>query len=438
MHADRRGHRPPRAARLLGGRGRRRDPGAAADRRVSALRGRAAKPDSWPAAAAPVAPVEPREQARGSTSSTTSSSARAPFAGPASTPACCGCARRCAALPSRSQGPRPPSATRSRPASRRCSAPRATSPARAASRSASPTASTSAIPRSRRSRCELAQAIEGIAQAAKALGIPVVSGNVSLYNDTDGRPIPPTPVVGCVGLVPDVRNIPSSWGPATSCCSPRRPRLARRRGGADPVPLEGGAAPDALPRRRPRRARARARRGGRVERPRGGRRRAAADGRRRDPRVRARGRREARLEGLRRDRAGALACAGSSASTLPTATSRGSRTSGSSRSSTGARSRPGSPSPTQGRLTALRDLGLVTQVFDEQKLHGLHGPGRDRAHALLDDRLVAVVERAAARAPRRAPARSRSATTATSSTPRRCAPSCATPASRCARPPTAR
>jgi phosphoribosylformylglycinamidine synthase subunit PurL len=60
---------------------------------------------------------------------------------------------------------------------------------------------------------ELAQAIEGIAQAADALGIPVVSGNVSLYNDTDGRSIPPTPVVGCVGLVADVRNIPSRWEP---------------------------------------------------------------------------------------------------------------------------------------------------------------------------------------------------------------------------------
>jgi len=58
---------------------------------------------------------------------------------------------------------------------------------------------------------ELTQAIEGIAQAAEALGIPVVSGNVSLYNETDGRPIPPTPVVGCVGLVDDVREIPSRW-----------------------------------------------------------------------------------------------------------------------------------------------------------------------------------------------------------------------------------
>ena len=58
---------------------------------------------------------------------------------------------------------------------------------------------------------ELAEAIEGIAQAAEALGIPVVSGNVSLYNETDGRPIPPTPVAGCVGLVPDVRYVPDQW-----------------------------------------------------------------------------------------------------------------------------------------------------------------------------------------------------------------------------------
>ncbi len=58
---------------------------------------------------------------------------------------------------------------------------------------------------------ELEQAIEGIAQAARELGVPVVSGNVSLYNETGGRPIPPTPVVGCVGLVRDVQRIPGRW-----------------------------------------------------------------------------------------------------------------------------------------------------------------------------------------------------------------------------------
>jgi phosphoribosylformylglycinamidine synthase len=58
---------------------------------------------------------------------------------------------------------------------------------------------------------ELAQSIEGIALAAESLGIPVVSGNVSLYNETGGAPIPPTPVIGCVGLVRDVTRIPDRW-----------------------------------------------------------------------------------------------------------------------------------------------------------------------------------------------------------------------------------
>ena len=58
---------------------------------------------------------------------------------------------------------------------------------------------------------ELTESIEGMAQACEALGVPIVSGNVSLYNDTNGRSIPPTPVVGCVGLVPDVRQVPGRW-----------------------------------------------------------------------------------------------------------------------------------------------------------------------------------------------------------------------------------
>jgi phosphoribosylformylglycinamidine synthase len=58
---------------------------------------------------------------------------------------------------------------------------------------------------------ELAEAIEGMALACEALGVPVVSGNVSLYNETDGRPIDPTPVVGCVGVLEDVRRVPKAW-----------------------------------------------------------------------------------------------------------------------------------------------------------------------------------------------------------------------------------
>ena len=58
---------------------------------------------------------------------------------------------------------------------------------------------------------ELTEAIGGIAAACEALGVPVVSGNVSLYNETNGRAIHPTPVVGAVGLVEDVRRVPKGW-----------------------------------------------------------------------------------------------------------------------------------------------------------------------------------------------------------------------------------
>jgi phosphoribosylformylglycinamidine synthase subunit PurL len=58
---------------------------------------------------------------------------------------------------------------------------------------------------------ELAEAIEGMATACEALGVPVVSGNVSLYNETSGRAIHPTPVVGAVGLIEDVRLVPRGW-----------------------------------------------------------------------------------------------------------------------------------------------------------------------------------------------------------------------------------
>ena len=58
---------------------------------------------------------------------------------------------------------------------------------------------------------ELAEAIDGMAAACRALGLPIVSGNVSLYNETNGRAIHPTPVVGAVGLVDDVRHVPKGW-----------------------------------------------------------------------------------------------------------------------------------------------------------------------------------------------------------------------------------
>jgi phosphoribosylformylglycinamidine synthase len=50
---------------------------------------------------------------------------------------------------------------------------------------------------------QLTEAIEGLAEACEALGVPVVGGNVSLYNEAPSGPIFPTPVVGIVGLLPD-------------------------------------------------------------------------------------------------------------------------------------------------------------------------------------------------------------------------------------------
>src|SRR5712692_5561546 len=50
------------------------------------------------------------------------------------------------------------------------------------------------------------RAVSGVSDACQALSIPVVSGNVSFYNETDGRAIPPTPTIGMVGLLEDVEN----------------------------------------------------------------------------------------------------------------------------------------------------------------------------------------------------------------------------------------
>lgn len=50
---------------------------------------------------------------------------------------------------------------------------------------------------------QLVGCIQGIGEAARALDFPVVSGNVSLYNETNGEAILPTPTIGGVGLIPD-------------------------------------------------------------------------------------------------------------------------------------------------------------------------------------------------------------------------------------------
>ena len=48
---------------------------------------------------------------------------------------------------------------------------------------------------------QLSEAIDGMTEACLALGLPVIGGNVSLYNESGGADIPPTPVIGVLGLV---------------------------------------------------------------------------------------------------------------------------------------------------------------------------------------------------------------------------------------------
>jgi phosphoribosylformylglycinamidine synthase len=59
---------------------------------------------------------------------------------------------------------------------------------------------------------QLSAAIDGIAEACKALGTPITGGNVSLYNETKGEGIYPTPVMGVVGILEDVtKAVPASF-----------------------------------------------------------------------------------------------------------------------------------------------------------------------------------------------------------------------------------
>ncbi len=57
---------------------------------------------------------------------------------------------------------------------------------------------------------QLSEAIDGLAEACRALDVPIVSGNVSLYNETDGVAVAPSPIVGMVGLIEDREQIVGS------------------------------------------------------------------------------------------------------------------------------------------------------------------------------------------------------------------------------------
>ena len=57
---------------------------------------------------------------------------------------------------------------------------------------------------------ELSEAIDGLGEACRALNVPIISGNVSLYNESNGVAVKPSPIVGMVGLIEDRSKIPAS------------------------------------------------------------------------------------------------------------------------------------------------------------------------------------------------------------------------------------
>ncbi len=95
---------------------------------------------------------------------------------------------------------------------------------------------------------EFAEAVRGIGDACRALGVPIVSGNVSFYNETAGEgAIPPTPTIGMVGLLEDVsRAVPAAFrgaGDAVILLGETRPELGASEYLAVRHGLERGAPP---------------------------------------------------------------------------------------------------------------------------------------------------------------------------------------------------
>ncbi len=94
---------------------------------------------------------------------------------------------------------------------------------------------------------QLTEAVAGLAEACEQLGVPVVGGNVSLYNEAPTGPIFPTPVVGIVGRLPDAaragRLAFGQEGDAIALVGPFDPALA----GSELAKLQGRAAAGTLP-----------------------------------------------------------------------------------------------------------------------------------------------------------------------------------------------
>jgi phosphoribosylformylglycinamidine synthase len=94
---------------------------------------------------------------------------------------------------------------------------------------------------------QLKEVVEGLSEACEALGVPVVGGNVSLYNESPDGPILPSPVVGMVGKLPDCARAGrlgfAREGDAIALIGPFRPQ----RTGSELAKLQGDAPAGRLP-----------------------------------------------------------------------------------------------------------------------------------------------------------------------------------------------
>jgi phosphoribosylformylglycinamidine synthase II len=94
---------------------------------------------------------------------------------------------------------------------------------------------------------QLTESVRGMAEACRALDVPVVGGNVSLYNEGPDGPIYPTPVVGMVGRLPDAARAGrlgfAQEGDAIALVGPFQPSLP----GSELAKLRGEPLPDGLP-----------------------------------------------------------------------------------------------------------------------------------------------------------------------------------------------
>ncbi|MEJ7750611.1 MAG: phosphoribosylformylglycinamidine synthase subunit PurL [Thermoleophilaceae bacterium] len=94
---------------------------------------------------------------------------------------------------------------------------------------------------------QLSESIRGLADACRALDVPVVGGNVSLYNESGDGPIYPTPVVGMVGALPDAAlAAPTGFqleGDVVALCGEPMPHVS----GSELAKLQGESLPTELP-----------------------------------------------------------------------------------------------------------------------------------------------------------------------------------------------